>query len=342
MSQYKKTALGYFAAFLIAFWVGGGVFYYLATHSVSGKNQTEIVNISTGMTLRKISNSLEDRNLIRNAISFQLLAYLQKKQGQIQAGEYELSPSMTPKEILLKVTSGKTVLHAVTIPEGYRITEIADLLAERGLADREKFIRQTRDMESIQSLGIPGNSLEGYLFPETYHFSKNTPEQKIIQKMTDTFKKRVADLELMNRAKVLNLSLHQVIILASIIEKETGLDKERKTISSVFHNRLKINMLLQTDPSVIYAIQSFDGNIRKKDLSIDSPYNTYKYKGLPPGPIASPGLQSIIAALDPSETGFLYFVSRKDGSHQFSLNLPDHNLAVQKYQLRRIANSVRR
>ena len=135
----------------------------------------------------------------------------------------------------------------------------------------------------------------------------------------------------------MNLSFHEVVTLASLIEKETGVDEERKLISSVFHNRLKKNMRLQTDPTVIYAMINFDGNIRKKDLNIDSPYNTYKYRGLPPGPIASPGLKSIIAALEPSNSDYLYFVSRKDGSHQFSSNLMDHNHAVQKYQLRRVA-----
>jgi peptidoglycan lytic transglycosylase G len=342
MSKYKKIALSFFGALLILFWACGGVFYYQATHSVSEKFQPEVVNISPGMPLKKIAANLAEKNLIANAISFQLLAHLQKKQGQIQVGEYELSPSMTPQEILARVTSGKTVLHAVTIPEGYRITEIAALLEEKGLADREEFIRQTQDSELVQSTGIPGSSLEGYLFPETYHFSRNTSERKIIQKMLNTFKEQVASPELRNRAKAVNLSFHQIVTLASLIEKETGIDEERKIISSVFHNRLKKNMRLQTDPTVIYAISNFDGNIRKKDLSIDSPYNTYKYKGLPPGPIASPGLQSILAALDPNDTNYLYFVSRKDGSHQFSSNLPDHNRAVRKYQLRRIASRVQR
>ncbi|GJL80274.1 MAG: aminodeoxychorismate lyase [Nitrospinaceae bacterium] len=341
MSGFKKFAFGSIGAVLVIFWIVGGFFYYLATHSVSEEFHPEIVNIAPGMTLKKISTSLEDKHLIRSSISFQLLAHLQKKQGQIQVGEYELSPSMTPGEILLKVTSGKTVLHAATIPEGYRITEIAALLAERGLANREEFIRQTQDNELIQSSGIPGNSLEGYLFPETYHFSRNTPEQKIVQKMLKTFKEQVATADVKNRAKALNLTFHQIITLASLIEKETGVDEERKIISSVFHNRLKKDMRLQTDPTVIYAISNFDGNIRKKDLSIDSPYNTYKYKGLPPGPIASPGLKSIVAALNPDDTNYLYFVSRKNGSHQFSSTLMEHNRAVQKYQLRRIANRGR-
>jgi len=337
MSKIKKIALGSFAGSIIISWICGANFYFTATHPLSKKFNPVSVEITPGMTLNNISNLLKDRNLIGNSLSFQLLAYLQKKQGQIQVGEFELSPSMTPKDILGIVTSGKTILHAVTIPEGYRITEIAALLEKRGLANAEKFILQTQDQELIRSAGISANSLEGYLFPETYHFSKNTPERKIIQSMLNTYQEKIKKYQLPKQAQSVNLSFHEIVTLASLIEKETGLNEERKLISSVFHNRLKKNMRLQTDPTVIYAMINFDGNIRKKDLNIDSPYNTYKYRGLPPGPIASPGLKSIIAALEPSDSDYLYFVSRKDGSHQFSSNLLDHNRAVQKYQLRRIA-----
>jgi len=337
MSKIKKFALVSVAGSIVISWIYGAIFYYTATHPLSEKFNPVSVEIAPGMTLNNISNLLKDRDLIGNSLSFQLLAYLQKKQGQIQAGEYELSPSMTPKDILGIVTSGKTILHAVTIPEGYRITEIAALLEERGLVNAEEFILQTQDKELIQSAGIPAISLEGYLFPETYHFSKHTSERKIIQSMLDTYHEKIKTHELSKRTPFMNLSFHEVVTLASLIEKETGVDEERKLISSVFHNRLKKNMRLQTDPTVIYAMINFDGNIRKKDLNIDSPYNTYKYRGLPPGPIASPGLKSIIAALEPSNSDYLYFVSRKDGSHQFSSNLMDHNHAVQKYQLRRVA-----
>ena len=337
MNRIKKITWGSVAGILVITWICGAIFYYSATHPFSAKNNSVNIDIIQGMTLNSISTLLEERELIGNSLSFQLLATLQKKQGQIQVGEYKLSPSMTPMDILEVVTSGKTILHAVTIPEGYRITEIATLLEERGLANAEVFIRKTQDTKLIESAGIPADSLEGYLFPETYHFSKNTTERKIIQSMLDTYHEKVKDYELEKRARSLNLSVHEVVTLASLIEKETGKDEERKLISSVFHNRLKKNMLLQTDPTVIYAITNFDGNIRKKDLYIDSPYNTYKYRGLPPGPIANPGLKSVIAALEPIDSGYLYFVSRKDGSHQFSSNFMDHKRAVQKYQLRRVA-----
>jgi UPF0755 protein len=337
MSKLKKIFLFSFATLFVISWILGAIFYYTSTHPLSAKHHSVSLEITPGMTLNKISTLLEDRELVGNSLSFQLLAYLQDKQGQIQVGEYELSPSMTPIDILEVVTSGKTILHSVTIPEGYRITEIAALLEKKGLVEADKFILETQEKELIDSLGIVGDSVEGYLFPDTYNFSKNTSEKKIVQKLLDVYREKVNKHGLKKRAQSINFSFHQIITLASLIEKETGVDEERKLISSVFHNRLKKNMLLQTDPTVIYAIDNFDGNIRKKDLKIDSPYNTYRYRGLPPGPIASPGIKSIIAALEPSESDYLYFVSRKDGRHQFSSNLPDHNRAVQKYQLRRIA-----
>ena len=316
-------------------WGIAGLFYYQASHAAGENTQPIMVIIPTGATLKQISTELKDRDLIQSASSFRLLANIRKKQTQIQAGEYELSQSMLPMDILLAITSGKTILHPATIPEGYRITEIAELLANQNLANKDAFIKESRNIEWIASLNIPSNSLEGYLFPETYHFSKHTSERKIIHTMVDTFKKRVTNQELLDQVQKSSLSLHEIVTLASLIEKETGMNEERKHISSVFHNRRRKNMHLQTDPTVIYAIEGFDGNIRKKDLDIDSPYNTYRYKGLPPGPIASPGLKSITAALNPIKTNHLYFVSRKDGSHHFSSSLKEHNRAVRQYQLKK-------
>lgn len=334
--KIKHILLPLFAIVILLTWAIAGLFYYQASNSVSQNTQPIIISISPGDTLKKISTDLKDRHLIKSASAFRLLANIRKQQTHLQVGEYELNQSMLPIDILKAITSGKTVLHPVTIPEGYRILEITELLAEKKLIDRKKFITESNNPEIIKSLDITSGSLEGYLFPETYHFSKHTSERKIIYTMVDTFKKRVKSKNLLDSLRKSDLTLHEIITLASIIEKETGVNDERKHISSVFHNRLRKNMLLQTDPTVIYAIKNFDGNIRKKDLSIDSPYNTYRYKGLPPGPIANPGIQSIMAALNPIKTNHLYFVSRKDGSHHFSSNLEDHNRAVRQYQLRKV------
>lgn len=330
----RTTLISCFWGLLALVWIIVGLLYFQASRPMSDDTELQIFEVVPGMTLKRVSQELSRQNLIRSASAFQAIALIQDKQKLIMVGEYNVSPSMLPADILHRITSGKTVLHPVTIPEGYRITEIADLLEKQDLADKENFLQQTKNMKLVT--GIPADSLEGYLFPETYHFGKFTTEATIIKKMVETFKERALKQEFLKRAKEMGFSYHEIITLASLIEKETGKDSERKQISSVFHNRLKKNMRLQTDPTVIYAIENFDGNIRKHDLKIDSPYNTYRYKGLPPGPIASPGLKAIVAALYPAKTANLYFVSRQDGSHQFSATLNEHNRAVQKYQLQRI------
>lgn len=321
------------AVMLVMGVIFAALLYQYATTPASASQDGQVVEIKPGMTLKQVAHLLADKELLSEPSTFMLYTYLQGEQNHIQAGEYRFSPSMPPRDILEALTSGMAVLYTVTIPEGYRITDIAGLLEAKGLVDKPAFIEATRNRELLESLHIPSGSLEGYLYPETYKFSKAGGARRIVQTLLDTFKERVLQPERVQQAEAMQFTFHEIITLASLIEKETGLGKERKLISSVFHNRLAKNMRLQTDPTVIYAMVNFDGNIRKKDLSIDSPYNTYKHFGLPPGPIASPGLESIQAALDPEESDFLYFVSRKDGSHQFSTNYKDHIRAVQKYQL---------
>ncbi len=334
--KFKSILLPLFAGVIIFTWAVAGLFYYQATVSVGESTETVILIITPGATLKQISRDLKDLNLIKNASAFRLLANIRQKQTHIQVGEYQLNQSMLPIDILKSITSGKTVLHPITIPEGYRILEIAELLSKKISINKDEFIRESRNKDLIKNLKITSKSLEGYLFPETYHFSKHTSEKKIIQTMLNTFQQRMKTKKIQDQIQNSNMSLHEIITLASLIEKETGMNGERKHISSVFHNRLKRKMRLQTDPTVIYSIENFDGNIRKKDLNIDSPYNTYRYNGLPPGPIANPGIKSIVAALNPIKTNHLYFVSKKDGSHQFSSSLKEHNRAVQKYQLKKI------
>ena len=331
-----KVFITGFWGLLVLIWIVISLFYYQGTRPASQDSRSITFEVQPGMTLKQVTLELFNQRLILSPSAFQAIAYIQDKEKQIMVGEFSLSPSMLPTEIILRLTSGKTILYPLTIPEGYRITEIASLLDTQGLASSEVFILQTQDKDLIKSMDIPTDSLEGYLFPETYYLSKLTPEKKIVQKMVNTFKEKVLKSQLLKSTKESPLSLHEIITLASLIEKETGLDSERKLISSVFHNRLRKNMRLQTDPTVIYAIEKFDGNIRKRDLKIDSPYNTYRYKGLPPGPISSPGIKSIEAAIFPIKSNHLYFVSRQDGSHHFSSTLVEHNQAVKKYQLRKI------
>jgi len=332
--RLRTRLILFFSVMLVTGIVFIVLLYNYGNTPASTSTVEQVVEIKPGMTLRQVAHFLADRKLLDEPSAFVLYTYLQGKQNRIQAGEYQFSPSVPPWKILDSLTNGTAILYSVTIPEGNRITEIAELLEKKGLAKKETFIAETRNKELLEALQISSsNSLEGYLYPDTYKFTKAAGSKKIVKTMVDTFKERVQKPELMQQANAGKLTFHEIVTLASLIEKETGLGTERKLISSVFHNRLVKKMRLQTDPTVIYAIANFDGNIRKKDLSIDSPYNTYKHHGLPPGPIASPGLDSIRAAMEPEDSDYLYFVSRKNGSHQFSTNYEDHNRAVRKYQL---------
>jgi UPF0755 protein len=257
-----------------------------------------------------------------------------KSDKRLRAGEYRLSAAMTPAQILDVLVQGRSVLYRLTIPEGYTIVQIAQEVARQDLGTAEDVQRLATDPQFVQSHGIEAQTLEGYLFPDTYYFPKDVEPRKIIAKMVERFKAQLQPVW-EQRAKELNFSVHQIVTLASIIEKETGAPSERPIIASVFHNRLKKKMRLESDPTVIYGIPNFDGNIKRHHLQTWTPYNTYKIRGLPPGPIANPGRASIEATLYPDQTDFLYFVAKKDGTHHFSTNIKDHNRAVRKYQLRR-------
>ncbi len=310
-------------------------FYKTVTTPLSTQGSQVVIEIKKGGNLNSISSLLHQKGLIRYPQVFKLLAKIRGVVYNLKAGEYRLSPVMTPVEILNNIARGRVIQHQITVPEGYNIYQVGDLLQKHGFTKKDTFLNKAFDPETIKKLGFNINSLEGYLFPETYYFEKNVSDYDILKKMVDTFKKRIMTHETMAAVEKSNLSLHEIVTLASIIEKETGKEEERSLISAVFHNRLKKKMRIQSDPTVIYAIKDFDGNIRKKDLEIDSPYNTYRYAGLPPGPIANPGLNSIKTALHPANVNFLYFVSKKNGEHKFSLTLKEHNQAVLKYQKRR-------
>lgn len=310
-------------------------FYKTITTPLSPEASQVVIELKKGGSLNNISSLLRQKGLIKDPHAFKLLAIIKGVVSNLKAGEYRLSPAMTQVEILNKITRGLVIQHSITIPEGYNIYEIGDLLQKNNITKRDTFIARVFDPEIINKLGFNTHSLEGYLFPETYFFEKNVSDYDILKKMVTIFKKKIMTHEIMATVKKSKLSFHEIVTLASVIEKETGKEEERPLISAVFHNRLRKKMRLQSDPTVIYAIRNFDGNLRKKDLQIDSPYNTYRYAGLPPGPIANPGLSSIKTALHPAKVGYLYFVSKKNGEHKFSSTLKEHNRAVFKYQLRR-------
>jgi UPF0755 protein len=293
----------------------------------------QIVDIPPGIAFSHVSHLLHQKGLLGPEWFFQVLGRVQQVDRKIIPGEYELHAGMRPTVLLAKLVKGEVYQHSVTIPEGYNIVQIADILDQKGLADKEEILRLSQDRTFIASMDVNASTLEGYLFPDTYRFARYTPPESIVRTFISRFHEMVTP-EIYAQAKSMGMTLQEVLTLASVIEKETGLAKERALVSGVFHNRLRRNIPLQSDPTVIYALEYFDGNIRKADLSVNSPYNTYKVRGLPPGPIANPGLAAIQAALYPTPSDFVYFVSRNDGSHKFSVTLAEHNKAVDKYQRR--------
>jgi len=294
---------------------------------------SKVIVIPDGATFQFVASLLEREQLIKSRHAFIILGKAQSADRKVHAGEYELNPGMSPPEILSKLRSGQVVLHPLTIPEGLTLVQIAELVSQQGFADRAEFIRLAKDRAFIASLDIQAETLEGYLYPNTYKFPRAAKAREVLVAMVEQLRLAVGP-DLLARMQELKMTMHATLTLASVIEKETGVGGDRSDISAVFHNRLKRHIPLQSDPTVIYGLPAFDGNLRKNDLSSPSPYNTYRVQGLPPGPIASPGIQSIRAALYPSDSHALYFVSRNDGTTQFSKTLAEHNQAVEKYQKR--------
>jgi UPF0755 protein len=292
------------------------------------------VLVHPGQGFAATTLELQEMGIIQSPLKFKLLALIKRQDKRVKAGEYLFSPAMTPNHILNTLVSGKVQLHRFTVPEGYNLSQTASVVAMAGFGTETDFLNTAHNHRLVKKLGIDGETFEGYLFPDTYYFPKGETPEKIISTMVKRFW-TVFKPQWKDRANQFGLSIHQVVTLASIIEKETGAPSERPLISSVFHNRLKKGMRLESDPTVIYGITDFDGNLTRKHLYTRTPYNTYRVRGLPPGPIANPGAKALEAALYPADTRFLYFVSKKDRTHKFSTNIKDHNKAVMKYQLRR-------
>lgn len=290
--------------------------------------------IERGDTLSTVSRKLENRGVISSSELFSIFALMKNQAKNLKAGEYALSGAGTPKRILDIITKGKVKLYRLTVPEGLNLFETGTLAKKAGFATRKAFVMAAESTEFTRSLGISAKTLEGYLFPETYYFPRSADEKDVIRQMVRRFQKVYTE-DWKTRTRKMGFTVHEIVTLASIIEKETGEASERPVISSVFHNRLEKGMRLESDPTVIYGIENFDGNITKKDLKTRTPYNTYMISGLPPGPIANPGRMSLKAALYPADTEYIFFVSKKDSTHKFSKTIKEHNRAVKKYQLNR-------
>lgn len=296
-----------------------------------GDASTQVFEIRRGTGVSEIGRALKSAGLLAHPRAFALLARLRGADRQIQAGEYELSSSMTPAEILARMQSGRVKTYTVVLPEGICAREVAERLEAAGLIDASEFLALAFDPAFAHSLGIEAPSLEGYLYPETYHLARNLPVEAVVRVLFEQFTETWSELEPL--AKATGLSRHQVVTLASIVEKETAAPDERPVIAGVFLNRLSRKMRLETDPTVIYGIEGFDGNLRKIHLEDPSNlYNTYLIAGLPPGPIASPGRAALEAVVKPAKTDYLFFVSRNDGTHVFSRTHREHLDAVDHFQ----------
>ncbi|MBN1354871.1 endolytic transglycosylase MltG [bacterium] len=292
------------------------------------------IEITRGMSLRETAELLYRTNLISHPLTLIMAGRWLDRSGRIQTGEYCLSPAMTPREILDKLIEGTVVQYRFTVPEGLTVRQIAARWESSGYGRSEHFIRSV-DTTARDDLFKPGSGWEGYLFPETYSLTKTTDSAEIIQRMIDQLVRTIKPDWLKSAGKH-NLKYHQIVTLASLIEKETAVLDERGLISSVFHNRLKRSMPLQCDPTVIYALGNrYRGRLLQIDLSFDNPYNTYLYPGLPPGPISNAGAASLYAACFPADVDYLYFVADSRGGHVFSRTLQEHNRAVERYRKNR-------
>lgn len=294
-----------------------------------GKN-VQILDFEQGYSLKKIAAELEEKKIIRSARTFLLYARFHGYDARAKAGTYQLNDGMRVAEIMTKLVSGDTYVHRFAVPEGYSIYQIGELLESRGLFTKDNFLRQCFNRQLLNELEIEGRSVEGYLYPSTYDITPKMNEADVIRLMVEQFHKVYAQ-KFADRTKAAGISKKDIITLASMVEKEAVVASERPLISSVFFNRLKKGMPLQSDPTAVYGVRAFSGKVTRADILRSSPYNTYRINGLPPGPIGNPAGAAIEAVLNPSSTRYLYFVARKDGTHHFSATLDEHNRAVNFY-----------
>ena len=303
---------------------------------VSKTGRDKVILIPTGSTFSSVERRLEADGLIRSKTGFYILAWWKGVMTSIKAGEYELSPAQTPQEILDYLVQGKVRKYIVTIPEGFNLFQVANLLEEAGLISRESFLSAARDKKFLHTLGINADSAEGYVYPDTYQLTKNATAYEIIRTFVNHFWEVWNSEGFGKKADEMDVTIQDIIILASIVEKEAMLPSERPIIASVFWNRLKKGMPLQSDPTVYYGIlvetKVNRHRLRWRDLRKKTPYNTYIIRGFPAGPISNPGKASIRAVFYPARDSYLYFVSKNNGTHYFSRTLAEHNRAVDRYQ----------
>ncbi len=331
----RRFLLWFGCFFLIVVLAGAGLLWHevrLILSPVSKEEKQVLVSIPKGASPAEIGKLLEDAKVIRSAVVFRYLVDLKKMDTKLLAGEHLLDSGLDTSGIIESLVKGRFKMCRLTIPEGLTMSQVAAAVERAGLAKAEDLNRLFIDADFIHSLKLDEKNLEGYLFPETYYFTAGTSAREIIRAMVNRFWDVWSRYEA--KARATGMTRHEIVTLASIVEKETGNASERPLIAAVFLNRLKQGMRLQSDPTVIYGLQNFNGNLTREHLETYTPYNTYQIKALPPGPIANPGEASIKAVIEPAKVGYLYFVSKNDGTHHFSKTLAEHTRAVNLYQRR--------
>lgn len=300
----------------------------------SGNEQ--FVEIPAGAGPASIGRRLVEAGVIRDTLGFRFELTRSGAGRRLQAGEYRFDQPMTVKEVVAKIARGDVYLLQITFREGLTILEMAQVFESRGFGPAAEFVAAASDPTPIRGLDQTARDLEGYLFPDTYTMARQATAAQLVARMVTGFEQALTP-KLRSDAAARGLSVRELVTLASVIEKETGKAEERPLVAAVYANRLRIGMALQCDPTVIYALQRagrYNGNLTRADLQSDSPYNTYRYPGLPPGPIAAPGQASLEAAVHPADAPYIYFVARGDGSHAFATTLPEHNQNVFEFQIK--------
>jgi UPF0755 protein len=295
----------------------------------------QFVEIPTGSSSAAMGRRLADAGVVRSAAAFRAAVWQRGAGRRLQAGEYRFDHPMSAVEVVDKIARGDVYLRSITFREGLSIKQMAELFEAKGFGPASDFARAARNVDEIRELDPAAADLEGYLFPDTYALPRRATAEQLVSRMVTGFQKALTP-EVRQQAAARGMSVRELVTLASIVEKETGKPDERPLVAAVYANRLKIGMGLQCDPTIIYALERagrYTGNLTREDLHLDSPYNTYRYAGLPPGPIASPGRASLEAAAAPADVSYLYFVSRNDGSHAFASTLDEHNRNVHQYQV---------
>ena len=332
----KRVAL-FLLLLIVAAGAAGAWFYSGVDRPFKGYDAAEqFVEIPQGAGSAAIAKRLADAGVVNDVNSFRVALWLTGDARRLQAGEYRFDRPLSARQVADKIARGDVYVRPITFPEGLTMRQMAALYESKGFGPARTFLSAARNGALVSAVDPDAKDLEGYLFPDTYKLPRHATAEQLVARMVAGFMKALTP-ELIVQAEARGLTVRRLVTLASIVEKETGNPDERPRVAAVYANRLRIGMGLQCDPTVIYALERagrYDGNLTREDLQFDSPYNTYRYAGLPPGPIAAPGRASLQAAAAPADVAYLYFVSKNDGSHAFAATLDEHNRNVQQYQVK--------